>query len=518
MPTSTLAPPAPERRGTHDDPLDVLVVGAGFGGIGMVARLRERGVGDVVVLEKGHDVGGVWRDNTYPGAACDVKSHLYSFSFAPNDWSRTYAPQEEILAYLRRVAGEHGVPDHCRFGREVATADWVEETGTWEVVTADGEVWVARIVVSGVGQLSRPSWPDLPGLADFTGPTMHSARWDDDVELQGRRVAVIGTGASAIQFVPGIVDRVARMTVFQRSAPWILPKGDRPYRQWERTVLDRVPGARLLTREWIFWTNELRIFAFNKQGSLLGRASELLGRLHIARQVADAELREVVTPDDPIGCKRVLVSNDWYPALDREHVEVETGGIGRVVEEGIITRDGRLVEADVILFGTGFRSTEFLAPMQVTGRHGRDLQEDAWADGAEAYLGITVPDFPNLFLLYGPNTNLGHNSIVFMIESQIRYVVEAVEHLRRRPGADVDVTPEVHGAYNAQVQAEIADSVWNAGCDSWYRTADGKVTNNWPGAAYRYRLATRRFDPEHYRRTQRSPMPVGDRPGTPVPA
>ena len=518
MPTRAPAPPATDRRGSHDDPLTALVVGAGFGGIGMAVTLHERGIADFVILEKGDDVGGVWRDNTYPGAACDVKSHLYSFSFAPNDWSRTYAPQDEILAYLHRVADEHDVPAHCRFGREVATADWVEDTGTWEVVTTDGEVFVTRILVSGVGQLSRPAWPDLPGLADFRGPTMHSARWDHDLDLDDTRVAVVGTGASAIQFVPGIVDRVSHMTVFQRSAPWILPKGDRPYRRWERRWMDRVPGAQLLNREWIFWTNELRILAFNKQDSLLGKASELLCRLHINRQIQDHELREVVTPDYPIGCKRVLVSNDWYPALDRDHVEVETSGIGRVVEEGIITSDGRLVEADVLLFGTGFHSTEFLAPMQITGRGGRQLDRDAWADGAEAYLGITVPDFPNLFLLYGPNTNLGHNSIIFMIESQLRYVVDAIEHLRRRPGTDVDVKREVHDAYNAQVQAEIAESVWNAGCDSWYKDASGKVTNNWPGAAYRYRLATRRFEPEHYRPTRRVPTPAGDRPGAPVPA
>ena len=515
MPTAVTAPPATDRSGTHTDPLEVLVIGAGFGGIGTAVRLRERGVDDFLLLEKADGVGGVWRDNTYPGAACDVKSHLYSFSFAPNDWSRTYAPQEEILAYLQRVADEHDVPAHCRFGREVGTAAWHEDTGTWEVATTEGEVFVTRVLVSGVGQLSLPAWPDLPGLEDFAGDTMHSARWDHDLELDGRRVAVVGTGASAIQFVPRIVDRVAQMTVFQRSAPWILPKGDRRYHRVERFLLDRVPGARQATCEWIFCTNELRILAFNKQESLLGRASELLCRLHVTRQVDDPELRDRVVPDYPIGCKRVLVSNDWYPALDRDHVEVETASIGRVVEEGIITEDGRLVEADVLLFGTGFRSTDFLAPMQVTGRDGLDL-DDAWHDGAEAHLGMAVPGFPNLFLLYGPNTNLGHNSIIFMIESQIRYLMGAVDHLRRRPRTDVDVKPAVADAWNAQVQAEIRDSVWNAGCDSWYKTASGKVTNNWPGAAYRYRLATRRFEPDHYRETRRAP--IGDRPDAPVPA
>ncbi len=515
----TSSPPAPaaDRRGTHDDPLAVLVVGAGFGGIGATARLRQDGITDVVVVEKGHDVGGVWRDNTYPGAACDVKSHLYSFSFAPNDWSRTYAPQAEILAYLQRVADEQGVTPHCRFGREVATADWREQTGTWEVVTTDGEVYACRVLVSGVGQLSLPAWPDLPGLADFAGPTMHSARWDHDLELDDRKVAVIGTGASSIQLVPGIVDRVAQMTVFQRSAPWILPKGDRPYRDLERRLFDRVPGARRLHRQWIFWTNELRVLAFNKQDSWLGRASERLGRWHIDRQIDDPDLREAVVPDDPIGCKRVLVSNDWYPALDRDHVDVETSPIGRVVADGIVTADGRLVEADVLVLGTGFRSTEFLAPMQVTGRGGLTL-DAAWKEGAEAYLGMTVPGFPNLFLLYGPNTNLGHNSIIVMIEAQLQYLRGAVGNVLATPGLDVDVRPEVAHAYNARVQDEISDSVWNAGCESWYKDASGRVTNNWPGAAYRYRRATRRFEVDQYRQTRRAPAPAGDRPDTSVPA
>jgi cation diffusion facilitator CzcD-associated flavoprotein CzcO len=507
-----------DRRGTHDAPLEVLVVGAGFSGVGAVVRLRERGVTDVVVLEKGDDVGGVWRDNTYPGAACDVKSLLYSFSFAPHDWSRTYAPQEEILAYLRQVADEHDVTPHCRFGREVATADWVEETGTWQVTTVDGEVWVARVLVSGVGQLSRPRWPDLPGLADFAGPTMHSARWDHDLDLDGRRVAVVGTGASAIQFVPGIVDRVGHLTVFQRSAPWVLPKGDRPYRPWERRVLSRVPGARRLTREWIFWTNELRVLAFNSPSSWLGRASERLGHWHLQRQVQDPALREAVEPDHPIGCKRVLVSNDWYPALDRDHVDVETTPVGRVVEEGVITEDGRLVEADVLVLGTGFHATEFLVPMQVTGRDGRDLHEQ-WGDAARAHLGMTVPGFPNLFLLYGPNTNLGHNSIIFMIESQLRYLVAAVDHLRARPLISLEVRADVAAGHDAQVQDELASTVWNAGCSSWYRTAAGRVTNNWPGAAFRYRLATWHFEPDdHHHLPRGAPVPADDRPGVTAPA
>lgn len=504
------APPV-DRRGTATDPLAVLVVGAGFSGIGTVATLRARGVAEVVVLEKAHGVGGVWRDNTYPGAACDVKSHLYSFSFAPHHWSRTYAPQREILTYLRRVADEHGVVDHCRFGREVATADWDEDSGTWTVATTDGEVFVARVLVSGVGQLSRPAWPDLPGLQDFAGPVVHSARWDHDLDLTGRRVAVVGTGASAIQVVPGIVDAVGQMTVFQRSAPWVLPRGDRPYHDVEQALFEGVPGAQWLHRQWIFWTNELRVLAFNSQDSRLGWLVEQVAHRHRRRQVRDPVLQSVLEPDDPIGCKRVLVSDDWYPALDRDHVHVETAGIGRVVEDGIITPDGRLVEADVIVLGTGFRTTEFLVPMELTGRDGRRLH-DAWADGARAHLGISVPGFPNLFLLYGPNTNLGHNSIIAMLEGQLQHVARAVDHLRARPGWSADVRPEVAEAFDEQVQEQLRRSVWVAGCHNWYRNEDGRVVNNWPGPAFRYRLATRRFVPGQYRWTEhvraRRPVPV----------
>ena len=500
LPTDVPAP-APDRRGSVDDPLLALVVGAGFGGIGMAARLRDRGLTDFVVLEKAHGLGGVWRDNTYPGAACDVRSNLYSFSFRLHDWTRTYADQDEILDYLQQVAHEYHVVDHCRFGREVARATWDESSGTWEVVATDGERWVTRALVTGVGQLSRPAWPDLPGLDDFAGPAVHSARWDHDIDYDGARVAVVGTGASAVQFVPGIVDRVDHLTVFQRSAPWVFRRNDRPYRRWERAVMNGVPGARRLNREWIFWVHEMRVPALQRRHTLLRRFSEAWCRRYMDEAITDLDLRAKVEPDYAFGCKRVLISDDWFQTLDRANVDLDTTGIGRIVPEGVITTDGRLVEADVLLLGTGFRSTDLLAPMAITGRQGAHLGE-AWADGAEAYLGITVPKFPNLFVLYGPNTNLGHNSIVYMLEQQIDYVLEAVEHLHERVGIDLDVRSDVHDAFNAWVQEAIEETVWQAGCASWYRTASGKVTNNWPGAAFRYGQVTQ-FDPADFHRTRR---------------
>jgi cation diffusion facilitator CzcD-associated flavoprotein CzcO len=476
----------------------VVVVGAGFGGIGAVIRLRQAGIHDVVVLEKITDVGGVWRDNTYPGAACDVKSHLYSFSFAPkHDWSRTYAPQPEILAYLRDVARRHGVYEHCRFGVEVAAARWDDHALRWEVTTTAGEQLASRVLISAVGQLSRPAVPAVPGLDDFAGEWFHSARWRHDLDLTGRHVAVIGSGATAIQVVPAIAEDAARVAVFQRSAPWILPKGDHPYGPAARAAFAHVPGTQWLHREWIFWTNELRVFAFESSESLLGRATEALARRHLRRGVTDPRLRARLVPDYPIGCKRVLVSNDWYPTLDRPDVEVVAAGIDRIEPAGIRTRDGRFLACDTIVFATGFRATEFLVPMQVTGRGGRTLEE-AWADGAEAHLGIAVAGFPNLFLLYGPNTNLGHNSIVAMIEAQLDYVTSALTTMRRRGFAAVAVRPEVQAVSNAALQNRIRDSVWNAGCDSWYKTASGKITNNWPGTAHAYRRATRRFDPDEF--------------------
>ena len=470
-------------------PLQVLVIGAGFGGLGLSVQLQRAGVTDYLVLEKADDVGGCWRDNTYPGAACDVPSHLYSFSFAPRpQWSRKYAPQGEIFAYLRDVAERFDLRRNIRFGREVAEARFDEAAGQWEVRTTGGEVYRARALVSACGQLNRPAYPRVPGLERFGGVAFHSARWRHDVPLAGKRVGVIGTGASAIQLVPEVAKEAARLHVFQRSAPYVIAKADRPYRRWELAALARVPGLLRLSRLWTYLRHEVRVVAFAFLPVLMRAYAWSFGR-HLARQVPDAALRTRVTPDYPMGCKRVLISNDWYAALARPNVEVVDAGLREVTERGVVTADGVERELDVLIYGTGFTATDFLAPMRVVGRGGRELNA-AWREGAEAYLGVAVSGFPNLFLLYGPNTNLGHNSIVYMLESQFRYVLSGLRLLQR--GARfLDVREAPQRGFNAWVQRALGRSVWGGGCTSWYKTAEGKNTNNWPGFTFDYRLRTR---------------------------
>ena len=470
--------------------VSVAVVGSGFGGIGMAVRLMQAGVTDLVVFEKSDDVGGVWRDNSYPGAACDVPSHLYSFSFAPEGgWSHRFAQQPEIHAYLQRVARDLGVLPHVRFRTEVRTASYDEQACRWRLDLSDGSVHECDVVVAACGQLSRPSLPDLPGLADFAGRVFHSARWDHDHDLAGRRVAVVGTGASAIQFVPEVARQAAAVTVFQRSAPHVIAKPDRVYGPRTKQALERFPlllkGDRLRT----FITNEARSLGFNTDPRLL-KGHEVRFRRHLQRQVPDPVLRQRLTPTDPMGCKRILQSNDWYPALQQPHVEVVTQAVREVTATGIVTADGRLHAADTIVLGTGFAATELLAPMEVVGRGGRTLLE-AWSRGAEAHLGTLVHGFPNLFLLYGPNTNLGHNSIVLQLESQFRLITDLVRQLL--PGQAVEVREQVQRAFNDALQERLTGTVFATGCRSWYLTAEGRNTQNWPGTTVEFRLRTRRF-------------------------
>jgi cation diffusion facilitator CzcD-associated flavoprotein CzcO/acetyl esterase/lipase len=465
----------------------VAVVGAGFGGIGMAAALAGDARYEVAVLDKADGVGGVWRANTYPGAACDVPSHLYSFSSAPGRWSRRFAPQPDVLRYLEDVARGHGVVPRLR--TEVTEARWDDASATWRLDLASGGTIEADVLVPACGQLSRPAVPRLPGLETFRGPAFHSAQWRHDVDLIGRRVAVVGTGASAVQFVPAIVDRVAAMTVFQRSAPHVVPKLDRAY------------GASPLraSRPWraaarAFWTaffeaGALGLTRFPAASAPFRAAAEGLLRT----QVADPELRERLRPDHPIGCKRILISSDWYPAITRPHVDVVTDAIREVTPDGVRTADGALHPCDAIVLGTGFATSEFLAPMKVFGRGGAELSE-SWRDGARAHLGITVPGFPNLFLLYGPNTNTGSGSVVHILESQIAHVRQAVAHLAAG-GGPLDVRADVAARSDAEIQRRLARSVWT-GCDSWYRTATGRIVSNWPGTMREYRRRTARFDVE----------------------
>ena len=471
----------------------VTVVGAGFGGIGLGAVMRGADVADVTILDRADGVGGVWRDNTYPGAACDVPSHLYSFSFAPgHEWSRRFAPQPDILRYLQRVAREHDLAP--RLNTEVTEARWDDSRAVWHLDLADGGSVETEVFVPACGQLSRPATPRITGLDRFAGPMFHSARWDHDVDLTGKRVAVIGTGASAIQFVPAIVDRVSALTVFQRSAPYLIPKPDRRYSAAHHAFFRAVPAWRTLARA--FWSGffELGALGFTSVRALsapFGWAFEGLVR----GQVRDERLRARLRPDYPVGCKRVLISSDWFPALAQPHVELVTEEVTEVTPTGVRAADGTEHPADVIILGTGFAATEFLAPMKIFGRGGVELSEQ-WRDGARAHLGITVPDFPNLFLLYGPNTNVGSGSIVHMLESQIAYVRQAIETLAAGTGT-LTVRPDVATRFDTEIQRRLGDSVWT-GCQSWYRTQSGRVVNNWPGLMREYRRRTATFDATEY--------------------
>ena len=473
---------------------DVAIVGAGFGGLGMAIRLRRSGA-RFVVLEQAGRVGGTWRENTYPGAGCDVPSHLYSFSFHPGRWARRYAGQAEILRYLEGLVDAYGLGPRIRFGAEVRAAEFDEAAGAWRLTLAGGDVLTAAAVVSSVGQLNRPALPDIPGRDGFRGPAWHTARWRHDCPLDGRRVAVVGTGASAIQVVPEIAERAGRVHVFQRSAPYVIPKPDRPYGALARALYAHAPLVRRADRLRIYLMGEL-LGAALVASPALRRTLEARWRAFMESQVADPELRARCTPDYVVGCKRILFSNDWYPALQRANVELVTQAVAAITERRVHTVDGAEREVDAIVYATGFQATGFLQPMRVTGLGGCDLHA-AWRDGAEAYRGVAVSGFPNFFMLYGPNTNLGSNSIIYMLEAQIGYVDRALRALRRRRLRWLDVRAEVQAEFNRWVDALSGRTVWETGCHSWYTTG-GRNTNNWPTFPFRYRRQMRRFDLRDY--------------------
>ena len=477
----------------------VIVIGAGFGGLGAAYELTREDLADVTVLEKADDIGGVWRENTYPGAACDVPSNLYSYSFSrKTDWARRYAEQPDILDYIHETADRFGLRDLVRTGVEVTSAEFDEDTATWRVHSAAGETFVADVLIPAMGQLSRPSIPALPGLDSFAGPTFHSAQWMHDVDLTGRRVAVLGTGASAIQFVPRIREVAGHVTVFQRSAPWVVPKPDRAYTAAHRAAFRRVPGLVPAMRGAIWETTELVGLALTSARPL-ARILAGLARANLRLTVRDPRLRAALTPDEPIGCKRMLFSNEWYPAVASPDVDVVTDPITEVVPEGVRTADGRFHAADVLVYGTGFRATEFLAPLTVRGRDGRDLHEQ-WREGARAYLGMAVPNFPNMFLVFGPNTNLGSSSIILMMEQQSRYIRQLVQTLARAEGpVALEVRGEVDEEYDREIVSRLGDSVWS-GCDSWYKADNGRITTNWPGLVHEYQRRTKTADPADYTR------------------
>jgi cation diffusion facilitator CzcD-associated flavoprotein CzcO len=463
----------------------IAILGAGISGLCTGIALKRAGIHSFTIYEKSDKLGGTWYDNSYPGAACDVPSPLYSFSFEPNpDWSRMFSPQPEIQRYLAGCAEKYGLLPHIRFGTEVAAASFDEAAGTWRLRTAAGASLEADVVVSGTGQLNRPHVPDLPGLGDFEGAQFHSARWDHGHDLSGENVVVVGNGASAIQFIPQIAPQVQRLTILQRSANWVIPRQDFAFSERAKQRFRRFPMLLRLLRWFVYWQLELRFFGFFRD-SWLSRRLERGAREYLEATVPDPALREALTPDYPIGCKRILISDDYYQSLCRENVEVVTSPIERVVPGGVRTADGRVHPADTLIFATGFETTSFLAPIQVEGLGGRKLEEE-WREGAEAYLGVAVAGFPNLFLLYGPNTNLGHNSIIFMIECQVGYVVQCIRELFARDLPWLDVRREAQTRYNAELQRALAKTAWAAGCSSWYKTASGKVTNNWSGFTVDY--------------------------------
>jgi cation diffusion facilitator CzcD-associated flavoprotein CzcO/predicted enzyme related to lactoylglutathione lyase len=472
----------------------VAVLGAGFGGIAMGIKLREAGY-PFTVYEKSDGVGGTWRDNTYPGAACDVPSHLYSFSFELNPWwSRTYATQPEILAYLERCTDQYGVRPHLRLNTTVNEARWDDEHRQWQLTTDMGETFTADVLVSGLGMLNVPVVPEIPGADRFRGRLFHSSRWDHSKPVAGERVASIGTGASAIQYVPAIASEVEHLTVFQRSPIWITPRIDRAYDPDEQRRFARVPLAARIHRWQIWWTYERSNFRADSEQTAMQTA---LARSYLERKIADPALRAKLTPDFPVGCKRPLMSREWLPALTQPNVRVVNEPITELTAAGVRTADGEEHAVDTIVFGTGFRANEYLCGIDVYGRDGRRLRDD-WRDGAEAHLGVTVSGYPNLFLLYGPNTN-GVNSIIFMHEAQVHYVMRALALLARWRVRSVEVRRSVMARYNRRIQAAMKDTVWLAGCSNYYRTPGGKVVTQLPYSGGRYWLRTRFLPFWHYR-------------------
>lgn len=472
---------------------ETVIVGTGFAGLGMGVMLRKTGREDFLILEQADDVAGTWRDNTYPGCACDVQSHLYSFSFETNpNWTRRFAGWREIRDYLRHCADKFGLRPKIRFGCRMTGARWDEAAGEWEIEIDGAPTVRARFLVAGVGGLSEPQLPDVPGLESFAGEVFHSARWRHDLDLRGKRIAVVGTGASAIQFVPRIAPEAAALTVFQRTPPWIMHKPDGPFGRLARALL-RLPALRRLYRWKIYWQLESRVIGFAYAPWIM-RVVERIAKAHIRRQIADPALRRLVTPDFRIGCKRILMADDWYPTLQLPHVRLVARAVAVIHPDAVEDADGNRHEADILVLGTGFDPVGAMTSLSIRGRDDQDLN-DVWASGAEAHLGTTVHGFPNLFLVVGPNTGLGHNSLVFMIESQIRYIISTMSTLDRLGKRSAEVRPEVQSAWNARLQDKLSKSIWQSGCRSWYLDAEGRNRTLWPGFTFAFRWATRRFDP-----------------------
>jgi cation diffusion facilitator CzcD-associated flavoprotein CzcO len=486
---------------THPDEttVDVLIVGAGFSGICMGIKLREAGMHSFLIIEKSADIGGTWWDNRYPGCACDIPSHLYSFSFEPSaDWTRMYPGQQEIQDYLKGCVARHQLAPQIRLSTRFQEAVWDEAAGAWRATTHDGTRIRARVLASGMGALHVPRYPDLPGLERFKGPAFHSSAWDYGVELGGKKVGVVGTGASAIQFVPQIAPQVEKLHLFQRTPAWIVPRLDFAISEkWKRRFRN-IPVTRWAFRQYIFWRQEVRVLGFLGNEPFRKKVEGISLR-HLARRIKDPKMRAELTPNYQLGCKRVLVSDDFYPALNRPNVELVTDAIAEVREHSIVTRDGRERPIDILIYGTGFRATEPLIGCRIVGRGGVEIH-DAWKERMSAYLGVTVAGFPNFFMLLGPNTGLGHNSVVLMIEAQVRYAVKCLKLMKRRKQSVIEVRAETQQRFVEEIYRRMSGTVWQSGgCHSWYQDQrTGEITTLWPGSVVSYLRRTRSVSSSDY--------------------
>jgi cation diffusion facilitator CzcD-associated flavoprotein CzcO len=482
--------------------LDVVIAGAGFGGLCMAIQLRKEGNDDFVLLEKGHDVGGTWRENSYPGCACDVQSHMYSYSFSPkNDWSKRYAPWNEIQNYILETTENFGIRPFCRFNQEVTAAVFDDASGRWTVTTQSGTVYHCRHFILASGPLHVPQIPNIKGLENFKGRVFHSAQWDHDYDLTGKNVVSIGTGGSAIQYCPEIAPKVKQLYVFQRTPAWVLPRDDRKYLSVEKTAFKLIPGWRRLHRYRLYWTNESRVWPMFHPS--VAKSLSQIAKAWIRFQVKDKSIAKKLTPDYTIGCKRILISNKYYPMFNRDNVELVTDGIQEIKANSIITRDGQERPVDCIILGTGFVVDPriYMREFELKGRNGRDLRND-WKDLPEAYYGTAVSGYPNLWMLVGPNTGLGHNSIIFMIEAQVQYILNCMKAIEERESDYMDVKPEAQASFNTALQTLMKGTVWSSGCQSWYQQADGRNATLWPKSTWRYWLETLNVKAHDYQFTR----------------
>ena len=477
--------------------VNVAIIGSGFSGTGLAIQLKRSGEDSFIVLERESSSGGTWRDNHYPGAACDVQSHLYSYSFKPNpNWSRVYAQQPEILDYLHHSAESEGVDKHMRFDSEVLDAQWIEESNEWHIHTARAD-YLARILVTASGHLSDPKYPNIPGIDDFEGAKFHSARWDHETPLEGKRIGVIGTGASAIQIIPEVAQTASKLTVFQRSAPYVVPRMDREYTSGEKNMFARIPETAQKIRRDLFWGSEARFPQRRGIQSFISRVESLaLG--HLAAQVEDPELRAKLTPDYAIGCKRVLISNVYFPTYLRDNVELETSAIDHITENSVVMVNGTEHELDALIVSTGFETSDLPISYRIRGTGG--LLADHWAGGEQAYACSTVNGFPNLFIMNGPNSGLGVGSIIYVIESQISYILGAIDHLHQNGGTRIEVTPEAEAEFASMIDQKAEGTVWlEGGCKSWYvDPRNGRLSTIWPDFMSRFRDVNGVFRPEAY--------------------